>query len=208
MNKRGVNATGQGEQDSTSEFLKPTRHIDCDNPKIVAKARELTAGCDTNAEKAKALFEFVRDSHNENRCESYVASDVLKCGGNLCYQRAILLTALCRAVEVPARLHLQKCTIKNRTVKQGIAGDVTFAHGLTGILLNGEWHLYEPVGNRAKWVQWTQDEKRGSEMPVKFRADRDCLFTPDEKIVLETLPNHFADRTPAMVKLIESMNKT
>jgi len=63
-----------------------------------------------------------------------------------------------------------------------------------------------PVGNRAKWLVWTQDERRASEMPVPFFPDRDCLFKPDERIIIETLPVFFADRTKEMVELIEKID--
>jgi hypothetical protein len=186
-----------------SEFLRPTTCIDSDNPKIRKKTRELTRNCKNEMEKTRILFEFVRDSYTGNSCESFVASEILDCGGNLCRQRSILLAALCRAARIPARLHLQKVTVRNWKHPDGHVADITFAHGLTGIYLKGRWHLYEPVGNRDKWMAWTQDERRGSEMPVKFRPGRDCLFKSDEKIVIQTLPVSFADRTSEMVEMIE-----
>ena len=199
-------ACAQGKKEDLSEFLKATPFIDCDHPEIIKKAEEVTKNCKTDIEKAKALFEFVRDSYNERRCESSVASQVLECGGNSCRQRSILLSALCRAVGIPARLHLQKVTIKNWKDDKGKIGDINFAHGITGIYLSGAWHLYEPVGNRAKWLVWTQDERRASEMPVPFFPDRDCLFKADERIIIEILPVFFADRTKEMVELIEKID--
>lgn len=194
-------------EEDISEFLKPTNFINGDHPEIIARAREVTIGCKTDAEKAKALFEFVIDSYNNNECKSFVASDILKCGGNSCRKRSILLTALCRAVGIPARLHLQKVTIKDWNKESGEVGDIIFIHGITGIYLNGEWHLYESVGNRDKWISWTRDEKRGAEMPVKFYPDCDCLFKPDEKIIIETLPIYFADWTKEIEELIEKTDK-
>jgi len=43
-------------------------------------------------------------------------------------------------------------------------------------------------------------------MPVPFFPDRDCLFKPDERIIIETLPVFFADRTKEMVELIEKID--
>jgi protease I len=188
------------------EFLQFTTFIDSDNPAIRARAEELTAGCTTEAERAKKTFEYVRDSYNEVPCATHVASEVMRCGGNSCRRRSILLAALCRAVGIPARLHLQKVTIKDWRRSDGMIVDVTFAHGITGININGKWHLYEPVGNRDKWISWTQDERRGAEMPVRFYADRDCLFPSNNKIIIEILPDHFADRSDAMIKLIEKID--
>ncbi len=194
------------QQEELAEFLKPAHFIDSDNPKIVQKVETLTADCRTDAEKARVLFEFVRDSYNSNHCQGFKASEVLECGGNSCRQRSILLAALCRAVRIPARLHLQKVTIKDWKREDGKREDITFAHGITGIYLNGAWHLYEPVGNKDKWLIWTQDERRASEMPLPFYPDRDCLFKPETKIIIENLPVYFADRSKEMIELIEKID--
>jgi hypothetical protein len=197
----------QQSEDDLSLFLQPTKFIDSNNPKIITKAKELTEFCASEAEKARALFEFVRDTNNNNICESFVASEILECGGNSCRKRSILLAALCRAVGIPARLHLQRVAIKNWKNKDGSIEDIIFAHGLTGIYINGNWHLYESVGNIDKWIIWIQDENRASEAPVEFHPDRDCLFPSDDKIIIETLSIHFADRTEEMIKLIEKIDK-
>jgi len=185
------------------EYLSATQFIDARDPKIVAKTEELTGNCSTDVERVKSLFEFVRDGYNNASCSSFIASEVMDCGGNLCRQRSILLAALCRAAGIPARLHLQKVTIRSWKRSDGTVADITFAHVITGINVNGQWHLYEAVGNRDKWINWTQDSSRASEMPIEFSGDRDCLFKPDAGIFIETLPQFFADRAGEMVKLIE-----
>ncbi len=43
-------------------------------------------------------------------------------------------------------------------------------------------------------------------MPIQFYPDRGCLFQPNEKISIETLPIHFADRTEEMIQLIEEID--
>jgi len=201
------NAMPKRRQDHLTEYLEPTRFIDSDHPAIVAKARELTQDCLTDVEKAKALYEFVRDSNNDKPCEGPVASKVLDCGGNSCRLRSVLLAALCRAVGIPARLHYQKVWIKGwKDPRDGGEKDIVFAHGLTGIYLNGDWRLYEVVGNREKWVMWTRDEGRASEMPVEFHPDRDCLFKLDGNMRGEVLPVHFADWGKEVERLIEEID--
>jgi transglutaminase-like putative cysteine protease len=194
-------------QEELREFLNPTRSIDSDHPAIVAKARELTRECTTEVKKVKVLYEYVRDSNNDNPCEEPVASRVLKCGGNSCRLRSILLTALCRAVGIPARLHYQKVWIEGwRDPRDGKKKDIIFAHGLTGIYLNGDWRLYEVVGNKEKWVMWTGDEDRAREMPVEFHPDRDCLFKLDGNMGGAVLPVHFADWGEEVERLIEGID--
>lgn len=200
----GVPAAEGGED--LSPFLAPARFVDSGHPAIVNRAKELTAGCSTAEDKARRLFEFVRDTYTTDECPSFAASEVLKCGGNSCRQRSILLAALCRAAGIPARLHLQRVTLKGWRHEDGTISDYVFAHGITGIHLRGRWLLYETVGNREKWRIWTQDEARMSEMPVQFSADRDCLFRADDRILIETLPVFFADRTDELVSLIERID--
>ncbi len=194
-------------EEDLSPFLAPAKFIDSGHPAIVNMAKDLTAGCVSAEEKARRLFEFVRDSYTTDECPSFVASEVLKCGGNSCRQRSILLAALCRAAGIPARLHLQKVTLKNWRQEDGtVIADYIFAHGITGIHLRGRWLLYETVGNGEKWRVWTQDEARVKEMPVPFSAERDCLFKADDRILIETLPVFFADRTPELISLIERID--
>jgi|GEM_PF-1503425 len=188
-------------------YLKPGIYINSSHPEIIEKAKEITKSCKTDIERAKSLYEYVRDSNNDNECNTFKASEILKCGGNLCYERAILLAALCRAAGIPARLRLQIVTLKEWKKEDGTIIEGSFAHGITGIKLKNKWHLYEAVGNREKWIIWTQDETRGSEMPVLFYADRDCLFPYDDKVVLEeTIPNVFNDWTEEVEKEIEKVN--
>ena len=202
-----ASSDSQKYHEDLSEYLEPTRSIDSDHRAIVAKARELTRDCTTDVEKAKALYEYVRDSNNDDACEEPVASKVLECGGNDCRLRSILLAALCRAVGIPARLRYQKVWIKGwRDPRDGGEKDIVFAHGLAGIYLDGDWHLYEVVGNKEKWVMWTGDESRANEMPVEFRPGRDCLFKLDGNIRGEILPASFADWGKEIERLIEGID--
>nr|WP_321486120.1 transglutaminase family protein [uncultured Draconibacterium sp.] len=101
------------QENNLSVFLKPTKYINSDNQDIISKATELTSNCDTDVDKVRVLFEFVRDSYNADHVDSFVASEILKNGGNFCYQRSILLAALCRAIKVPSRLQYQSMILKD-----------------------------------------------------------------------------------------------
>ena len=193
------NAFTQVEKDATF-FLQPAKFINSDHPEIIAKASKLTWNCKDNVEKAKVLFEFVRDSYNGNVYDSYIASDVLENGGNLCYQRATLLAALNRAVGIPSRLQLQKVTIKREKE------DIIFAHAVTGTYLNSKWLLYEATGNKGKWIDLTGDKKRAEEMIVEFFPDRECLFESTDKVIFENIPGFFEDWTYEILDKIEKVD--
>ncbi len=196
-------------KEDLSQYLEPTPDINSDHPQIVQKAAELTKGCRSDVEKAKALYEFVRDSYTREEVESFVASEVLKGGGLSCYQRSILLAALCRSVGIPARLHLQKISIKNwRSPQDSRVKDIVFAHGLAGLYLNGAWHVYETTGHSYKWFQWAQDETEAAGMVVQFDPDKDCLFdmSKNHRVTGKLLPHYFADRTEEFMTILEQIN--
>jgi hypothetical protein len=203
-------ATGfRAESGGTGElvpFLVPSENINSDHPAVQEKAKELVKECRTDMERARALYQYVRDSYNLQDCKGYVASEVLECGGNSCRQRSILLAALARAVNIPARLQLQRVVIKAWKTDDGATRDITFAHSIVALYLEQRWVLYEPVGNRDKWRLWTQDEVRADEMPLPFVPGEDCLFTSDDRILIETLPVSFVDHSPEMVDLIRRID--
>lgn len=202
-----IQVSAQIKEEDFFNFLKPTSYIDSNNPDINNKVLELTRNCSSVEEKARAIYKYVRDSYNDNVFESYTASEILEKGGNSCGQRSILLTALCRAANIPSRLHLQYVIIRNFKFTNGEVKDCAFIHGITGIYLNNNWYLYDPVGNKDKWIIWTQNEKRAREMPVKFYPDRDCLFKTDQKILIQTLPIYFAQNVEERNRFIDLIYK-
>jgi hypothetical protein len=189
------------DSDDLSGFLKSTDFIDSNHPIIIEKVKALTKDCRTKAEMARALFEFVRDFDTTRDSDSYIASEILVHGGISCSKRSILLMALCRSTSIPARMHLQMVTLKDYKTDEGKRESVAFVHSITGIHLNDEWHLYEQSGDAYNWIQWTQDEKRGEEMPVEFFPDRDCLIPSDDSIVIQTLPLFFSDWSEDIIDL-------
>ncbi len=186
--------------------LTATPTIDSDNPRIVETMRRVTEGRSSPLDRVRALYELVRDGSTDADCASYTASAVLDCGGNSCYQRSILLAALARAAGIPSRLHLQRVKIKAWRSGDKPPRDIVFAHGITGVFVDGRWRLLEVVGNPRKWVLWTGESRRAGEMPLPFSTDGDTLLPSDDRITIETLPESFADRTPEMIALIESLN--
>ena len=187
--------------DDLSSLLKSTDFIDSNHPLIIEKAKTLIKSCRTGTEKTKALFEFVRDFDTTRDSDSYIASEILVHGGISCSKRSVLLMALCRSAGIPAKMHLQRVTLKDYKTDEGKREDVTFVHSITGIHLNGEWHLYEQSGDAYNWIQWTQDDKRGDEMPVEFFPDRDCVFPSGDRIVIQTLPLFFSDWSEDIIDL-------
>ena len=100
----------QLEVEDQSAYLASTHYIDWQHPLILAKAEELFAGCDTELEKIKAAFAFVRDTipHSgdiQSHKITHTASEALAEGGRcmLCKIHAFSSTFAqpghcCRAV--------------------------------------------------------------------------------------------------------------
>jgi transglutaminase-like putative cysteine protease len=136
-----------GNPDGTEIYLRPTYAVDSDTESIKAAAAEVTKGCSTDAEKATALFYFVRDSIRYNIFmisvfqEDFRASRILEWGKGYCVQKAVLLTALGRAAAIPTRMAFAKIT--NHRVPLHIyrkLGVKTFPrHGYNQFFLDGRW---------------------------------------------------------------------
>lgn len=211
-------------------YLRPTPTIDCDNKLIEGKAQELVKGQQGVPSRAKCLFYFVRDEIKYNvyvpsdKIEYYRASRILQEGEGFCVQKAVLLAALCRAVGIPARLHM--AAIRNHQapdkVKQLMGGNLFPTHGYDEIYVEDRWIKVAPTfdrrmceKNRLTTVEFdglhdallpavTQDGKPYIEY-VQDRGHYDDL--PFDKIIawrLEALGSDFFER---MNKVIESRKR-
>ena len=104
---------------------------------IKSKARELTNNKNTNFEKAKAIFNFVRDNigyiyyYNSQRG----ATKTLVMRGGNCSDQANLVVALCRASNIPVRYVHGNCKFSNGS----------YGHVWTQILINNIWYVSDPM---------------------------------------------------------------
>lgn len=88
----------------STKHLAPTRLCDADHPSIVARAAELTAGATTDDERARRIFDFVRDQIPFRAGEYELsASAVLEQGHGMCVTKTLLMSALIRAAGLPTR---------------------------------------------------------------------------------------------------------
>ena len=90
-----------------SMFTKPQERVDSDDPKIVAKAKEITYGLSSDYKRAKAIFEFVNTNMRYNSGAAYANKGSLSALENLsgvCEEYATLFAALCRAVDIPTKI--------------------------------------------------------------------------------------------------------
>jgi transglutaminase-like putative cysteine protease len=142
--------------ETASSFLQPTAFLDSDHEGVRAFTAAAVGDATTDREKASRLFTAVRDrvwydpyTVSEDPAH-YRASHVLETGRAYCVPKAVLLTAVCRAAGIPARLgfadvrnHLQTETLRAR-----MGGtDLFVYHGYSAILIDGKWLKATPAFN-------------------------------------------------------------
>lgn len=182
-----------------NDFLEPTFFIDCDEPIIKEKSRELTTKFDGDSEKARHIFYFVRDEIRYNIYSArstdvdFKASHILEKGEGYCVQKAILLVALARASRIPARLRFAEIRIQEtaRSLAEKRGSNVFPCHGLTDVYVNNRWIKATPTYDREYC-------KKAGIAPVEFDGQNDALLplsTLDGKPNVEYVRDHgfFAD---------------
>ena len=177
------------------KYLASTYTIDCAEPSIKKKATELTKGRQTEIDKAKAIFYFVRDQIKYNPkggiapLEEYRASATLKRGDGYCVQKAVLLAALARAAGIPTRLGFVNLRnhLLSKDIIDGLRGDnVMKYHGYALLYLNGKWIKATPSFD----IELCREHKF---IPVEFDGTKDAIFhryNQEGNLHMEYIHNH------------------
>ncbi|MHA1147501.1 MAG: transglutaminase-like domain-containing protein [Promethearchaeota archaeon] len=161
------------------QYLQPTEFLDF-NKKIVMKtAIKVTEGVTTDKEKAVALFYWVQNTLKYNALAYYPkirgnlkASVSIRRKQGFCMSKAVTLSALARAVSIPARIHM--VDIINHKISQkfrDFMGTAAFyCHAYSELWLNGKWVKATPVFDRETAI-------KGRFYPIiEFDGDHDALF--------------------------------
>lgn len=171
------------ETNDLAVYLQSDDVIDADHSNIGAVSAKVTTGLVSDVDKAKALFDWVRDTipHTRDAEREEVtcaASHVLSVGTGICYAKAHLLAALLRSNGIPAGFCYQVYWEKLHVSDSGIA-----SHGLNGIYLRSL--------NR-----WIRADCRGNKNGVdaQFNTETEHLAFPeleflDNRIYARPLPH-------------------
>ena len=126
--------------------LAPAEFIDSDSVAITDAVRRIAGDRKSDAGKAVAIFNYVRDSVQyefaiRNTPEEYRASFTISDGRGFCVRKSLLVAALCRAAGIPSVIIL--CNMKDMSLSQRVIDmlgtDIMFNHGLAGVYLDREW---------------------------------------------------------------------
>ncbi len=137
-------------------YRAPGRLIDSDHPAIGARAASIVAGAADDREKAIRLFYHVRDGWRYDPFnfrltpEHHTASAVLGVDYGYCITKAVLLSALARAVGIPSAIGLADVTnhLTSEKLTRQMGGSTLFVdHGFSVLKIDGAWVKAAPAFN-------------------------------------------------------------
>lgn len=174
------------------EYLESSEIIDWHTPEIRLLTDGLVAGAGSDVDKAKCLYEWVRDeiSHSADAGHEIVtwrASEVLRHRTGICYAKAHLLAALLRAAGIPTGLCYQ-------VLRYDASSERLVVHGLNGIYLES-------------LRQWIRVDARGNKPGVnaQFCVEREQLAFPVNPVLGEfTSETIFARPLSGIVECLTS----
>ncbi len=122
-----------------AEFLEPTPMVQCDDPAIVAKAKEIVAGIEGPTERVRALAAWIHTKLRKHYTEvgAVSAKETLKAMGGDCSEHATLFNAFARALGIPVR----ECSGYVFLTKDG------GRHAWSQVWIEGRWMHVDTVVN-------------------------------------------------------------
>jgi transglutaminase-like putative cysteine protease len=158
--------------------LAPTALIDSDHPAVQAFARTHAVGADHRAQ-AVALYLAVRDGFRYDpyrasmSADGMRASSVLAQGHGWCVPKATLLTAVCRAAGIPARLGYADVRnhLSTERMRQTMKTDIFYWHGFSELWIDGAWRKATPAFNLSLC-------ERFGLLPLEFDGHADSIYHP------------------------------
>ena len=137
LSKFGKGLNVKDGQSYSSAYLKATRYCQVNNAKIKALVTSLTSGITNDIDKAKALFNYVRDNivydYYYDSKQGAVSTLNVKSGN--CVDQAHLLIAMYRTAGFKARYVHGTCRFS----------DGTFGHVWTQVLIGTTWVVGDPI---------------------------------------------------------------
>ncbi len=135
--------------------LAATALMDVDHERVRAFAEKQAGSLGSDRDRAVALYYAVRDGIRYDpyelsaTVEGMRASATLEKGRAWCVPKAILLTAACRALDIPARVGFADVRnhLSTERMRRHMKTDVFFWHGYTAIWLDGAWLKATPAFN-------------------------------------------------------------
>jgi transglutaminase-like putative cysteine protease len=160
-------------------YTSPAEYVDSDHVSVRRHAESLTARLSDSRERAKKLYGAVRDGIRYDPYvdytsrETFRASSVLAAGRGYCVGKAALYAALCRAVDIPARIGLADVRnhLSTPRLLAAVGTDVFAYHGYVEVHLDGRWLKATPTFNETLCAKLNV-------APLAFEGTDDALLQP------------------------------
>lgn len=132
----GVKFPYTGSDQTILAAIKPTRFLQSDQKEIIELARRAVGGTNDTAEAVKKIEAFVADYiENKSLSVGYAsAAEVAASRQGDCSEFAVLTTAMCRAVGIPAQVVVGIAYVEDFAGLQGFGG-----HAWTQVYVGGKW---------------------------------------------------------------------
>ena len=164
------------------EYLRPTEFLDHDHAAVREYAERHTSGLKTDIDRAVALYYAVRDGFQYDpyvldlRRPAMKASNVLTKSRAYCVEKALVLAALARSVEIPSRLsfYIVRNHIATERLVNALEKDYLVFHGAAEMLLDGKWVKATPAFNKRLCEFLGVD-------PIEFDGKSDAIFQEYDK---------------------------
>src|SRR4030042_5204645 len=185
------------ESSNLDNYLVADDVVDWKHPAIQEKAQKIGAGVANDVEKARLLFEWVRDEipHSKDIASDVVtcsASEVLSAGTGICFAKSHLLAACLRGVGIPAGFCYQ--VLRRDPPFEGLV-----LHGLNGMFLPSleKWIRVDPRGKIDDINAQFSTEREQLAFPIDSSAGEliyETIYASPVRVVVETL-RKFENRT-------------
>lgn len=150
------------ESEKIKDYLRESKEVNYSHPKIKEKAEELFNASQTEIEKIKATFDFVRDeiSHSwdiQGTRVTCAASEVLEYKEGICYAKSNLLTSFLRSQGIPTGFCYQRLMLFD-TPEKGYS-----LHALNAVYIKSlnKWIRLDARGNKEGVdAQFSIDEEK------------------------------------------------
>ncbi|WP_026675259.1 transglutaminase-like domain-containing protein [Alkalihalobacterium bogoriense] len=182
------------ESNKLEDYLLELNEVNYSNPLIKGKMEELFHSSQTEVEKVKIAFEFVRDeiAHSWDIQGTRVtchASDVLKYKEGICYAKSNLLAALLRSQQIPTGFCYQRLMLFD-TPEKGYS-----LHALNAVFLKSleKWIRLDARGNKPGVdAQFSIDkEKLAFSVNEEFdEKDYPVIYTKPNAKTINVLKEH------------------
>ena len=177
-------------------YLQPTEFLDSDHASVRQYAELNTSRAANDLERAVQLYYAVRDDFQYDpyvldlRRPAMKASALLEKTRGYCIEKAILLAASARAVNIPSRLsfYIVRNHIATERLAKALEKDYLVFHGAAEMYLGGKWVKATPAFNKRLCEFLGVD-------PIEFDGSSDAIFQEYDrtgKVFMEYLHDYGA----------------